>query len=265
MRLQIPTLVSSFVLAIAAQNNSNVDYNFICSSFVPKDPERYNYTLPSATTHRVSTGVFCPSTNDTCWITASGRINVNATTNLTEITNTTALYSMLKGTLEGTGYRHDAARLRMSLTDWVFQGTSKVFPVSPGQAGYVGFTPEMRCYDGILAGMTPDCRATNEESVRRTADTFDRRAIRICVPTLVKQGKLSRVKGELATVTISREQAESEDMDSNPAMPERQTPPPDEVVDNTPDERPRTGDGGRVRVGIAASALCGLAVVMTLM
>lgn len=271
MRLQIATFISSFVLAIAAQNNSNVDYNFNCSSLTPgfssngQDVELFNYTAPSATTHRVSIGVFCPSNNATCNITASGRINVNATTNLTEITNMAALYPMLKRSLEAAGYRFDSSRIRTSLKDWVFQNTNKVFSIPPGQAGYVGFTPEMRCYDGTVVAL-PKCVTSNDESARRTADAFHGRAISICVPTLIRQRKRSRVRGELATVTISREQAESEAMDSNPAMPSRQSTPPDEVEDDGPDDNTvRTGEGGGLRVGIAASVLWGLALVMTLM
>ncbi|KAL8761297.1 MAG: hypothetical protein Q9184_002566 [Pyrenodesmia sp. 2 TL-2023] len=97
------------------------------------------YTKPSITTHRVSVGITCPSSenNITCPLIVEGYIEEAATHNLTTA-STTEIFEAVQTADRpfNTSVRGSAPRF--------------TYPVEPGRTGYYGFTVTLGCFAGTL-------------------------------------------------------------------------------------------------------------------
>jgi hypothetical protein len=101
-----------------------------------------------------------------------------------------------------------------------FNNTSTNKKVPPGKAAYVAFTPNMTCYAGVVS--TSNTCDTSDQGVKNVKERFEGRSLRICVPTKYTSGPAKRrrnkVQGRTALVEISEEEANKEDMKTNPAL-----------------------------------------------
>ncbi|KAH7371683.1 hypothetical protein BKA66DRAFT_443879 [Pyrenochaeta sp. MPI-SDFR-AT-0127] len=271
MQLQYLATSLAVFVAASAQNTTDTTFNFNCSSLTSpfsssgQDVLEFNYTAPSSVTYRVSEAVICPSNatvNDTtCLIEAAGRISVHATTNITEINDVSVLKSLLRRALESSGAVRSELDIDMYLEDRVFDGLPRTHYVKPGEAAYFAFTPSMRCFNGTISTI-PTCTEL-DETVRRTADTFNGKGLNVCIPVLRKAIKrTSKVEGSLGVVVISEEEARREGMSTNPADPNRGNSSDDED-DGVTRDPPGTVVGASARLdagifGTVAVALLAL-------
>jgi hypothetical protein len=276
MRFLISTPIFAFlaltptVFAQDSSNSSNVALNFNCSSFNPGQDgaARLNYTVAANQTIRVSRAFNCPASDGdrACAISPSGRLNVNYTTNATDISDPNALHAMLYKAIESEGAtttelsRFDRTRNTLS-----FNGTGQPVFSEAGTWAYIGFRPNMTCYEGIVS--TDDLCAQVDDSVRNVKSRFEQRALTICVPTLHQRtGKASstRLAGVTEVVVISEEEAKKPEMRRNPTYlgGDEGQEEDDSVSGPKPSDTPIIGRGGRVEVrGVSV----GLGVVAGLM
>lgn len=226
--MQLQHLVTSYAifLAATAQNTTNTNFNFNCSSLTPhfsgsgQEALGFNYSSPSSVSHRVSKAIICPSNSSSndpkCNLRAAGRITVDATTNDTEITDVTILKSMVRRALESGGALQSELDISMRLEDKSFEGLAQSYYVKPGEAAYIAFTPEMRCFNGTIS--TISACTELQDAVQRTADRFNGRGLNVCIPILEKAIKrTSKIVGSVGLVVISEEEARREGMSTNPA------------------------------------------------
>jgi hypothetical protein len=247
------------VSAQISTNSSTVPLNFNCSSFNPgqNGAARQNYTMLSNSTFRVSRAVVCsPTASDrdpTCTISSSGRLRINATSNATDIPDPNALHSMLYDALKSGGASTpELSRFNKYNDHLSFNGTGQTHRVEPGTAAYIGFKPNMTCYEGVVS-TNESCHHV-DEGVRNVKERFEGRALRICVPNVYRRtGKATstRLGGMVETVEVSEEVARTDDMKRNPAQTS-ESDDDDEDEDERGSPRPRPsgtvlGGSGRVQ------------------
>lgn len=227
-RTTIFTLLALAPVRTAAQNATTDPLNFNCSTFSPPSGREslLNYTGLSNTTLRVSRADVCPQDADqerqrSCRVSSSGTINVTITANATDIPDPRILHAMLLQALRNEGKsRSFLDDFRTSISDMSFNRSGITFPIRPGTAGYVGFSPNMTCYDGVVS-TNSSCSASSDEGIRNVKDKFEGRALQICVPRTYREGPAKRrktkVEGEPRLVEVSVEEANREEMKVNPA------------------------------------------------
>lgn len=259
MRLRSLTIISTLIACTLAQNDTNGDnkWSFNCSSLAPQGPSDgqdvidLNYLAPSDTTFRVSKALICPSDatdkDGRCRLEPDGHLSLNATVNVTDIPDTSIFAPMIQEILTEQGWTNLTVTLPSPIRR--FDGYRSNLWVLPGKAGYVAFTPTMRCFNGTVKTLS-SCKDL-EDAARRTADAFDGRALQICIPTFKGTPKRrARLQGTLAVVYTSEEEARATGMDVNPALSEEEQEAEDE--DDEPGET--QGGGGNVTIisGVAS-------------
>lgn len=275
MHIHSPTTIITF-LALApavtfAQNATtppSIPLNFNCSIFsAPSGREFRNYTQLSNTTMRVSRADVCPSDANperlrSCRVTASGTVNVTATTNATDIPDARVLHAMLHQALKlGGASTSFLSDFRTSVSKLSFNQSGSSFSIPAGAAGYVGFTPNMTCYEGVVS--TNDTCSTSDEGIRNVKDNFEGRALQICVPRMFTEGprksRRTRVAGTAKLVQVSEEEANREEMKINPANNSSKTDDDDNPTQ--PAQTPSVGVGGGGSVEMRWASLS-IAVVL---
>lgn len=223
------TLLALTPVVIIAQNTTtslDIPLNFNCSTFSGPDRGQAirNYTAPYNQTLRVSRAVTCPdnasSTDSNCVLNARGSVNVTATSNATDIPDAQLLHATLLQALRLSGASNTLLNnFETAVWKRAFNSSNNRFQVAPGSAGYIGFTPNMTCYDGVVN--TPDSCSTSDEGIKNVKERFENRPLQVCVPILDKRrsgkGSSTRVAGTVELVTISKEEAGKEEMSRNPA------------------------------------------------
>ncbi|KAH7392141.1 hypothetical protein DE146DRAFT_757882 [Phaeosphaeria sp. MPI-PUGE-AT-0046c] len=227
----IITLLALTPVVIVAQNSTNapdIPLNFNCSTFSAPGGGRgiRNYTGSYNQTLRVSAAVICPDgakeSDSRCSVQAGGSLNVTATSNATDIPDAQRLHAMLEQALrlEGASNTYLNNYFETAMWKYGFNETGKSYRVAPGKAGYLGFKPNMTCFDGVVS-TNSSCGTSDDQGIKNVRDKFENRALQICVPTKQRTGsgkrQRSKLAGQLELVTISKEEAETEDMRTNPA------------------------------------------------
>jgi hypothetical protein len=246
------------VFAQDSFNSSNVALNFNCSSFNPAQNggARLNYTVAANQTLRVSRAFDCPPSSDSdraCAFTPRGRLNVNYTTNATDISDPNILHAMLYKARKSEGATTtELSRFDRNRNTLSFNGTGQPRYAEQGTSAYIGFRPNMTCYEGIVS--TDDSCKELDDGVRNVKSQFEQRALTICVPMLDQRtGKPSstRLVGTTEVVEISAEEAKKPEMSRNPAYLEGDEDDEDDdhsVSVPRPSNAVIIGRGGRVEV-----------------
>lgn len=188
-------ITSSIHPALAQNNTTTTKQDFSCTTLNPtftsdNRAQNWNYTILSNTTSRVTAARIC-ETQDTCVIqTGYNTIeNVEPTTNLSSISKPAALKRVIHRVLDASGINEvEEWPIRFSSETYAINEThpdnaKSPYSIKRGEAGYVAFTPQMDCYNGILATL-PNCEAGDD--ARRTAEQFNGTAIQICVPRVLR-------------------------------------------------------------------------------
>jgi hypothetical protein len=264
MHMHHPTTIILLALApvvTLAQNATiplSIPLNFNCSTFSAPSGRQsiLKYTQLSNTTLRVSRADICPSDADaerqrSCRVVAGGTVNVTATTNATDIPDARVLHTMLRQALKLGGA---SSRLLddfpASVSELGFNQTGMSMPIRPGTAGYIGFTPNMTCYEGVVS--TNSSCSTSDEGTRNVKDNFEGRALQICVPRTFNEGPRKRLRtrvlGKVEVVEVSVEEANREEMKINPA--DNDSRPENHYNPGPPTEKPGVvvGEGGSVEI-----------------